>query len=111
MKLLEFIEDNDWEGEEWSFYVWMDSETESKLRALLENNPECPYSLVDEEYTEEEVKKLMRRKSKTTYMNQHNLCGILTLPEIINLEENDPFYKGGIESMCKPRIVQQGQEG
>lgn len=103
MRLLKFTERNDWEGETWNFYVWMDSDTESRMRTILELEGAEPYSLSENEFTKEKVEKLMNRKSRSTYMDDHNLCGVLHLPEIIRFPDNDPFYKGGIEKMCTPK--------
>lgn len=103
MKLLKFTERNDWEGETWNFYVWMDSETESRLREVLRIKGAGAYSLSENKYTEDQVEKLMERQSRSTYMDDHNLCGILHLPESISFDNNDPFYKGRIEKMCTPK--------
>ena len=103
MKLLRFTECNDWEGETWNFYVWMDSSTESRLRSILEIDGADAYSLSEKEFTKEKVEKLMDRKSRSTYMDDHNLCGILHLPDEITFPEKDPFYKGGIEKLCTPK--------
>ena len=103
MKLLKFTERNDWEGETWNFYVWMDSTTESRLRTILELDGAESYSLGEKEYTQEKVEELMERNSRSTYMNDHNLCGVLHLPDVIDFNDNDPFYKGGIEKLCIPK--------
>jgi hypothetical protein len=96
MRLLRFTEINGWEGEIWNFYVWMDSETESRLRLILQNREAHPYTLGKEEYTEDEVNELMDYESESTYMDEHNLCGILVLPEVVDFSIKDPFYKGKI---------------
>ena len=103
MRLLKFTERNDWEGETWNFYIWMDSDTESRLRNSLKMSGAGSYSLSKNEYTEEQVEKLMGRESRSTYMDDHNLCGVLHLPDSISFDDEDPFYKGGIEKMCTPK--------
>jgi len=106
MKLLKFTERNDWEGETCNFYVWMDEETESKLRKILTHEYAKSYSLGKKNFTEDQVKELMACESRSTYMDEHNLCGILNLPEcpeFYSFEKEDFFYKGGIEKFCTPK--------
>ena len=107
MKLLKFTERNIWEHETWNFYVWMDSETEARFRTDIENARKdgmTAYNLSDQKFDEEQVKLLESRPSVTTYMNQHNLCGVLHLPEQYDFKERDPFYKGGIMKLCVQKM-------
>jgi hypothetical protein len=108
MKLLKFTEINSWEHETWNFYVWVDFETETRLRTDIEDAKKhgmCAYRLSDQEFDEDQVKSLESRPSYTTYMKQHNLCGVLHLPEQYDFKEHDPFYKGGIMDLCEPNMI------
>lgn len=73
---LQVIEDNEWEGETWNFFVDQSSPEAPILKKMVlslhDNNEDCGFSLV-ENVSEADVKVLLRQKSPTAYMNQYNL--------------------------------------
>jgi len=91
-----FIEHNDWEGETWRFYIPING-NEADLAKVRELITGSDYELVDEpQWSKAEVKKL-ERAGGYGYMNYHNLAaGFKQLPDSINWDEEDPFYKGGL---------------
>lgn len=98
-KYYEFIENNDHEGESWSFYVPLSDEEYEHLKQILSNfTEEQPYVLegeISEKYVDQLVK-----KSKSGYMPYHNKCSganvdILSI-SFEDIEDDDPFYKGSI---------------
>ena len=95
-KLYCFTENNQWEGEQWDFFVRLTEKQHEELSLLLEelDNDET-YSISDRTYTDEEVKVLIEN-AREGYMDSHNYAGVLTekLPKAKEFDEDDPFYKG-----------------
>ena len=81
-KYIEFKENNDHEGEEWSFFV-SESPEALKLKKIIKGfeDEQESYSCEEKHLTEKEVKILLKRKSKTTYMKEYNLVTKLNIPE------------------------------
>lgn len=91
-----FIEDNDWEGETWYFYLLLTDYEAEYLDKLIDDN-QSPYELYDCKFEENEIDVLVKY-SEEGYMPQHNKIGrppkdILKL-SFEEVEEDDPFYKG-----------------
>ena len=97
-KLYKFTENNDWEGEEWEFFVLLADGEHAVLVELLEKVGEYneSYTLSEETFTEEEVRVLVDNADEEGYMPSHNYAGRVAnpLPEAADFEESDPFYKG-----------------
>lgn len=99
-KYYEFVENNDHEGESWSFYVPLTEEEYLHLQNVLSNfTQEQPYVLEEDEISEKDVDKLVK-KSKSGYMPFHNKCSgskvALLAVTFEDIEDDDPFYKGNI---------------
>jgi hypothetical protein len=93
-------ERNQWEGETWSFYFFATDELAAKLRSLVEGSNS--HTVHGRQYTPEEVNHLVETGRQGGYMAQHNYVGMLTgLPDSIDWDEEDPFYKGAIDGWCK----------
>lgn len=103
MKTLIFSEHNSWEHETWNFFVSISDENETKLRKLIDNTYGRSYSLSPRAYTEAEMNLIIEsNKNSSGYMLPYTNCGeLIELPDSIDWENSDPFYKGGIEKMCK----------
>lgn len=101
---LRFTEENDWEGETWNFYIPIENNEAalSHLRTLIEGQNQ--YELGTEPFSKKTVKTL-DRNSRVEYMALENrLSGILLLPDRIDWENDDPFYKGGISEFLHPKM-------
>lgn len=101
---LRFTEINDWEGEEWNFYLPIEGNESAleHLRTLIEGNPDT-YEIDDYPYPGAVVDHITKR-SRSGYMNYENRVeGFLQLPDSIDdWVDNDPFYKGGIRKFFHP---------
>ena len=86
-----FTERNEWEGETWRFYVKLADGEVKRIQGAIEGL--SYYSLRDAKLTEEDVDALVR-ESECGYMYFHNKCSGITLPGVIDMENDDPFYKG-----------------
>lgn len=104
-----FIENNDWEGETWKWYIPIagNEDALTQLSEVIEaiedddNTPECPYEVDLTPIPEWEVDVLIKHRD-TGYLHSHNkLAGKLNLPEEVLDQladpEQDPFRKGEIE--------------
>ncbi len=93
MKYYKFTENNDWEGESWNFYLPLTDEQHQKLTELIVEMDET-YRLAVKPLDESTVD-AKHGKGSTTYMDKHNKCGpVKELPDKIDWEKDDPFYKG-----------------
>lgn len=92
----EVIENNDWEGEAWHFFVPLTEVEAKSLRAYV-NAAGPAYSMSDEPVSEEEVDECMALEGDTSYLSEYNKCAPLnkTLPETFD-PDNDLLYKGGL---------------
>ena len=97
-----FIEDNEWEGEKWLWFVPLSKEDKEAISKSIKGN--WSYSFADKTYTEKEID-IMSELNKyingycsfVNKMSGHNL-DIGNLPSLSDYEDdcdNDPFYKGG----------------
>lgn len=93
----EFVENNDCEGETWSFFIPIEgNEEELKTLAFFVEDSET-YELRIDPSSVSIVEYLVSR-DEGGYMSRYNrLEGKLILPETYDPEEGDVFYKGGIE--------------
>lgn len=103
MVYLDFIENNDWEGEKWHFYIPVagNEDVMDRFKEIVNavNDEDGMYELGREYLKEEEVDTLIRF-GDTGYMPYHNkLEGKLDVKKLIkDLDsDDDPFYKGGIK--------------
>lgn len=96
MKYMMFTENNEWEGETWNFFIPIEGNEAviEKIRKLIRGN--SAYELGEPVWTQSEVEKLLRKPSRTDYINEFNLVSAVNdLPDTIDWErDNDPFYKG-----------------
>ncbi|GAA3878449.1 hypothetical protein GCM10022243_48940 [Saccharothrix violaceirubra] len=104
-----YVEENDWEGETWTFWLQVDGNEAGldRLASLLadldpssqydtEDSEESPYTLADEVEPEHVVDKLVEY-SDTGYMASHTkVPGRLVLPEATVAET---LHKGGIKDL------------
>jgi hypothetical protein len=100
-----FRENNDWEGEDWSFWLQRDG-NEAALRALsiaidALDDAERSYKLeLSEALTEAEVDLLCRYAGEGYYASHNKVTGRLVLPEPLVISgEDDVLYKGGIRDL------------
>jgi hypothetical protein len=98
-----FIEDNEWEGETWRFYIPTDG-NEVALQTLADLvEQDEPYRLdltpIDETTVDDRVENLA---DDTDYLAAHTkLTGTLTVPEVDREDLLDALYKGGIADLVK----------
>lgn len=96
-RYYKFTECNDWEGEEWNFYIPLTDEEVERVKFLITKNEDA-YSLKDITLTEEEVDEIIKTNNderyEAYYTAPHNKCSGINLPDKIDMEEDDPFYKG-----------------
>lgn len=112
LKFIQFIEHNDNEGESWCFWLQVNGNKEQleKLKAAIWNYQYdedytdlydfCYVDIDDEKnyLTEHDIDFLNKHDISGGYFPMHNICiGKLVLPEDIKLDEDDIFYKGGIQ--------------
>jgi hypothetical protein len=97
-----FVEHNDYEGETWNFYIPMSKEHRDAIAALIESTDEfdSPYEIGEETYSECDVNHYVDHADVTGYMPSDIKCGplrqrLIDLFPVINITEDDPFYKGG----------------
>jgi len=101
-----FEEDNDWEGEVWAFFIPYEGNEDqlTKLENLIDGaGPYAVYLAKEDRYTKKEVKKHVRHATEG-YLDSHNrvrgkLC---KLPESVDWDSEDPFFKGGIRAFFYP---------
>lgn len=100
LQFRKFTEINDWEGEEWNFWLQVDG-NEAELERLAE------YLADDEEFqlsselaTAKEVKTLVKHAHIGYMADENKVTGRLKLPENLHDDDHeypsDWFYKGGI---------------
>lgn len=90
-----FTEVNDSEGETWYFYIPLTDEEIEKIKTTISDDPEEAYALSNETLTEEEVDIIIKHcNDGIGYMAPHNKCSGINLPDEIDMERDDPFYKG-----------------
>lgn len=98
---FKFVENNEWEGEKWNFYIPLSEKEHNHLVELLDQldtffNEGNPYSLkgaVKESKVDEKV-----ANSSGGYMAKHNKISSfkkdILLITLDDFKEDDPFYKG-----------------
>jgi hypothetical protein len=103
MRFVPFTEENDWEGETWTFWLQLDGNEDElvQLHELTHESETYHLSLNDIE-SEETVDRMVRR-AKVGYMYSDNkIVGKFLCPDSTGVgltqEEllNGHFYKGGI---------------
>lgn len=93
---ITITEDNDWEGETFSYILNVDEDTRKKIieyfnKNKTEEDEENPWSIeLDTTYTQEKVKEI-NKHSKNSYMDRINFY---MLKEDIDFNGEDIFYKG-----------------
>lgn len=105
MMYVRFTENNDWEGEEWSFYIPVEGNEEA-IKFLDEKVCGNEYSLMKERLTEKEVGTLERFGGEGYMKNHNKLVGILDYKKLEKAidtsgEDGDPLYKGGIKDYMR----------
>lgn len=103
-KELRFLKErNSWEGETWFFFLRATPEQFDKLRKLISHPYASAYSLSEVTVSESEANVLVStsRLRISGYMPKYQDFGVLgDLPEKIDWETSDPFYKGKIQNFC-----------
>lgn len=113
MMYVRFTENNDWEGEEWSFYIPVEG-NEDAIKFLDEKFCGDTYTITKERLTEKEVDTLERFGGEGYMKNHNKLVGILDykkLEKVVDTDkelggESDPLYKGGIKDFMRHVKVQ-----
>ena len=105
MSYVVLVENNDWEGEEWLFYLEREG-NEKEIELLSENVDGNSYgfSLEDCDLTLEEIEFLIENDSHEGYMSRHNLCeGKLNFEDLDFSDPDvwDSFYKGQITNFLE----------
>lgn len=113
MTFVKFEEENDHEGETWTFWLQLDDNHEQldKLAGLIEEYKQAQGS---DEYqldtkvrlTEEEVDTLVAYAGSGYMRYHHKLVGVLTVPDGLLADDEygknlDGLYKGGIKKLFK----------
>lgn len=112
MKFIKFIEKNDWEGEEWNFWLQSDGNEEelkqlqSWLGTFDEDGQEFELDMTPIDESEVDI---LVKHSGGGYMNDHNkVTGVFKCPEVKDPESDtayewmaDNFYKGDIAKHFK----------
>ena len=95
-KYIQFIERNDHEGETWYFYIPVKGNS-AKINAIKTIIRDSDTYSIGRELTEDKVDILIEYDVDVGYMARHNkVSGIEDVPEEIDLEDEDPFYKGAL---------------
>lgn len=112
---VKFEEENDHEGETWTFWLQLDGNTDQldKLGGLIEQYEEARGS--DSEYqldtevrlSELEVDTLVAYAGSGYMRYHHKVVGVLTVPDGLLAEDEygknlDSLYKGGVKKLFKP---------
>lgn len=109
-KFVSFVEDNEWEGEDWRFWLQVDGNEEelAKFRDLIASNEQALEvftlaALDDPDGTlDEYCVDLLVKHSMGGYMAWDNkVSGKFTCPASEGFEESDVLYKGGIRRCFK----------
>jgi hypothetical protein len=121
MKFIPFVEENEWEGETWRFWLQVDgNEAElEKLRAVLaeiealydDSEPGAPFTLgpANTLHDEDFVNKVcdLADEDEGGYMAAHQkVTGVLTVPdwpapEDFGSRAEQDLYKGGIRALFR----------
>ena len=114
-KCFKFTERNSWEGETWNFYIDMTDEQRVNLLRLIEekcyNSSPSTYCIGEREFTHEEVAVLVSNNPGWGYMDFENYAGeLVSLPDSIDWENTDPFYKGHIRDFCVRKLCQNTKQ-
>lgn len=100
MEFVRFTENNDWEGESWNFWLQVDG-NQDQLKRLKELADETcgVYELdLDETRTEDYVDLRVKDAWSGYNCSDNKVVGTLQdLPEVVDWDYDDPFYKGRIE--------------
>jgi hypothetical protein len=103
-RFVEIIEDNDWEGETWSFWIPEEGNEQAlKMLEVILQAKDCEHRVGDT-LPENELDVLIKHsRSECSYLPRHSkLEGALSLPESDDHEEiRGSLYKGGIRDMVK----------
>ena len=107
MKYVKLTENNDWEGEEWNFFIPLDVNKEGLklISDKLNENPQksdCSITLHEEVFDEEEVDGLVKM-SKCGYMHEYNkMTGSIKSERFYDLYIDDfldLIYKGQLKNI------------
>ena len=92
-----------------NFFFYIQEDLEKKLRELISTHSEEAYELEEDKITPEDINVLMKRGNKKEggYMDKYTYLGELNknLPDSINWQDDDPFYKGQIVNYCTYREI------
>lgn len=98
---VKFVENNDWEGEEWTFWLQLDG-NEDELTKLAEvidgfDDEEDSFELDrDVELTDHDVSVLVEHGGSGYMQNHNKVVGVLAVPDDLTA---DGLYKGGIRDL------------
>lgn len=102
---IEFVENNDWEGETWSFWIPQEGNEDAiaKLTEIIVDDDS--YQIGDKPLEDEKQLDFLieRTKDETGYMARHHkLSGLLKIPKKKDAAAiRESLYKGGICALVK----------
>lgn len=107
MRFVRFVEENEWEGETWTFWLQLDGNEDElvRLHELLSDQDVYTLDMNDVE-AEESVDRICSRAQCGYYYSDSKVTGRFLCPELPSaLTPNggldDLFYKGRIEDHFK----------
>ena len=98
-----FVENNDWEGEEWYFYIPLE-ENKAEIEWLWDRLERCNEMMQDAFYFADDIELdealIFEKHTKSGYMDEHNVLDgkldIRTFKTMTDEELFDALYKGKI---------------
>jgi len=108
MNFIKFKELNDWENEDWNFYLQVDG-NEEEIEKLKEIIDDCEFYRIDDILIPENEVDILVKHSECGYMTYENkVVGKLDTSGIKKLStldvddiDGDVLYKGGIKNFFK----------
>jgi len=102
MRFVPFTEDNDWEGETWTFWLQLDGNEEELVRLHEATHDLESYSLNLNVIENEDTVDHLERHAKQGYMSSDIVVtGKFVMPDLLSDDLDRALYKGGIEFMFK----------
>lgn len=102
MRFVPFTEENDWEGETWTFWLQLDGNEEELVRLYELLSGQDTYTLdMNDVEDEASVDRICARAQCGYNYSDNKVVGRFLCPEVNNKEPvhalEDLFYKGGIK--------------
>lgn len=98
---VKFVEENEWEGETWCFYIPIDGNGDALMDLEEAISDLDGFVISDKYYTEDEVD-LLVSNTDTGYIDLHNkLDGVLNIDELYFGDVTSKLYKGGLRKLIQ----------